>query len=99
MYDKHLELKYQRWRNNPTQPRPTDQEVVTIYLFGVRQGRLQQTEMHKYIRDHWAASLPAFAELSGFQSSAQSPARSLAGLARRVNGAGGDARARPSQWL
>jgi hypothetical protein len=66
MYDKHPELKYQRWSNNATQPRLTDQEVVTIYLFCVLQGRLQQNDMHKYIRDHWATWFPHLPSYQAF---------------------------------
>lgn len=53
MYDKHPELKYQRLSDNTTEPQLSDQELVTIYLFGHCQERFKQKAIHQYIRQHW----------------------------------------------
>jgi len=58
VYDKHPELKYQRWSNNTTEPLFTDQELVTVYLFGLLQGRFQQQAIHDYVLQHWGAWFP-----------------------------------------
>ena len=57
-YDKHPTLKYQRWSNNPTSPLFSDQEMVTIYRFGLLQGHFKQSAMHRYVAPHWAAWFP-----------------------------------------
>ena len=62
VYDKHPMLKYQRLSNN-WQPNFTDQELITVYLFGQFQGHFKQTRIHKYISQHfrdWFPDLPAY---------------------------------------
>jgi hypothetical protein len=62
VYDKHPMLKYQRLSNN-WQPNFTDQELITIYLFGQFQGHFKQKRIHKYISEHfrdWFPDLPAY---------------------------------------
>lgn len=62
VYDKHPMLKYQRLSNNG-QPDFTDQELITIYLFGQMQGHFKQIKVHKYISQHfsdWFPLLPAY---------------------------------------
>jgi hypothetical protein len=36
----------------------TDQEMVTVYLFGLLQGHDKQSAIHKYVATHWAAWFP-----------------------------------------
>jgi hypothetical protein len=55
MYDKHSSLKYQRFSNNTSEPLFTDQELVTVYLFGHLQGHFQQKAIHRYLQQHWGA--------------------------------------------
>lgn len=57
-YDKHPTLKYQRWSNNPTPPRFTDQELLTVYLFGVLKGHFKQKAIHSYVQEHWGVWFP-----------------------------------------
>ena len=62
VYDKHPSLKYQRLSNN-WQPKFTDQELITIYLFGHFQGHFNQNRIHQYIKQHfrdWFPDLPAY---------------------------------------
>lgn len=66
MYDKHPELKYQRLSNNTTAPQLSDQELVTIYLFGHCQERFKQTAIHQYIRAHWAGWFPHLPSYQAF---------------------------------
>lgn len=55
-------LKYQRSSNN-WQPDFTDQELITIYLFGHFQGHFNQKRIYDYIRQHfpdWFPDLPSY---------------------------------------
>ena len=54
IYDKCLKYLCQRFSNNNTEPKFTDQEIITIYLFCVGiEGRYKIKEMHKFIQDYW----------------------------------------------
>lgn len=57
-YDKHSVLKEQRLSNNH-QPAFSDQELLTMYLFGHLQGFTQQRQIYHYFRNHWRAWFPA----------------------------------------
>lgn len=62
VYDKHPMLKYQRLSNN-CEPDFTDQELLTIYLFGHLQGHVTQTRIYDYIAKHfsdWFPELPSY---------------------------------------
>lgn len=62
VYDKHPMLKYQRLSNN-WQPIFTDQELITIYLFGHFQGHFSQKRIYGYILQHfsdWFPDLPSY---------------------------------------
>ena len=62
VYDKHPMLKYQRLSNN-WQPDFTDQELITIYLFGHFQGHFNQKRIYGYISQHfsdWFPDLPSY---------------------------------------
>lgn len=62
VYDKHPMLKYQRLSNN-WQPNFTDQELITVYLFGQLQGHFKKKRIHQYISQHfsdWFPDLPAY---------------------------------------
>ncbi len=52
VYDKHPMLKYERLSNN-WQPTFTDQELITIYLFGHFQGHFRQKRIYDYILQHF----------------------------------------------
>jgi hypothetical protein len=64
MYDKHPELKMQRFSNNQN-PAFTDQEMVTVYLWGHFQGHTQLSKLYRYIAEHWRAWFP---ELPSYQA-------------------------------
>ena len=64
VYDKHPGLKYQRLSNN-WQPNFTDQELITVYLFGQLQGHFKQNRIHQYMWQHFRDWFP---ELPGYQS-------------------------------
>ena len=62
VYDIHPLLKYQRLSNN-WQPIFTDQELITIYLFGHFQGHFTQKRIYDYISQHfmeWFPDLPSY---------------------------------------
>ena len=58
-------LKYQRSSNN-WQPDFTDQELITIYLFGHFQGHFKQKRIYDYIRQHFADWFPDLPSYSAF---------------------------------
>ena len=66
VYDRHPTLKSQRWSNNPALPVFTDQEVMTIYLFGILQGHFKQLAIHSYVKGHWAAWFPLLPSYQAF---------------------------------
>src|SRR5438034_5102149 len=66
MYDKHPRLKYQRWSNDTTEPLLTDQELITVYLFGHLPGQFKQKAMHRYVQQHWAAWFPQLPSYQAF---------------------------------
>ena len=57
-YDNHSILKEQRLSNNH-KPLFTDQELLTMYIFGHLQGHNQQRRIYDYISNHWRAWFPA----------------------------------------
>lgn len=65
VYDKHPVLKVQRLSNN-NQPAFTDQELMTIYLFGHLQGHFQQRRFYDYMRGHWLAWFPDLPSYQAF---------------------------------
>jgi hypothetical protein len=65
IYDKHSILKVQRMSNNH-QPAFTDQEIITVYLFGHLQGHFQQRRIYDYLRGHWLAWFPDLPSYQGF---------------------------------
>jgi hypothetical protein len=66
VYDKHPSLKYQRWSRNTTEPGFTDQEAMTIYLFGHLQERFKHKSIHRYIEQHWRAWFPRLPSYQAF---------------------------------
>ncbi len=61
-YQPHLWLYCERMSNNST-PDFTDEEVITIYLFGIQRKRKTVKEMYEYVRDHlaeWFPNLPSY---------------------------------------
>ena len=56
-YDNHLVLKEQRLSNNH-QPLFTDQELLTMYLFGHLQGLTEQRSIYDYFFNHWREWFP-----------------------------------------
>jgi hypothetical protein len=66
VYDKHPALKYQRWSTNTTEPLFTDQEALTIYLFGHLQERFKLKSIHRYIQQHWSDWFPQLPSYQAF---------------------------------
>jgi len=66
VYDKHPMLKYQRWSNNPTEPLLTDQELITLYLFGHLAGHFKQKAIHRYVKERWGAWFPHLPSYQAF---------------------------------
>lgn len=69
-YDTHPDLKFQRLSPND-EPGFTDQELVTIYLFGHMQGHPLKRRIHdraadRYVRQHWAEWFPRLPSYQAF---------------------------------
>jgi hypothetical protein len=64
-YDKHLCLHYQRQSNN-YQPLFTDQEVLTIYIFGMFQKRFTVKDIYNYTVNHWQDWFPDLPSYQGY---------------------------------
>ncbi len=58
LYDTKPVLKQQRLSNNHL-PLFSDEELLTMYLFGHLQGLTTQRRMYDYIRNHWREWFPA----------------------------------------
>lgn len=56
-YDTHSDTCFQRLSNN-NQPKFTDQEIVTIYLFGHLNQKFEKKAIHQFIKDYWADCFP-----------------------------------------
>lgn len=63
-YDTQSCLHYQRMSNNYS-PLFTDQEVITMYLFGIMQRRFTVKDSYAYISNHW---LDWFPHLPSYQA-------------------------------
>jgi IS5 family transposase len=64
-YDKHSVLKEQRLSNN-RQPAFSDQELITMYIFGHLQGFNQQRHIYDYFEHHWSRWFPALPSFQAF---------------------------------
>ena len=64
-YDKRPDLKYQRLSNN-SRPLFTDQELLTMSLFGHLPGHFSQRRIYHYMRQHWFEWFP---HLPSYQAS------------------------------
>ncbi len=64
LYDKRPDLKYQRLSN--FRPRCTDEELLTMYLFGHLQGFHEQRRIYQYVRRHWHTWFPALPSYQAF---------------------------------
>jgi hypothetical protein len=63
-YDKQQILKHQRLSN--FKPRFTDQELLTMYLFGHLQGHTTQRRIYDYFAHHWREWFPALPTYQAF---------------------------------
>lgn len=62
-YKEELWVYCQRMSNNQKKPDFLDEEAITLYLFGIIQGRTEIKEIHKYAQDHlsdWFPDLPSY---------------------------------------
>lgn len=63
-YDKRPDLNYQRLSN--FRPRCTDEELLTMYLFGHLQGLHEQRRIYRYVGRPWHAWFPALPSYQAF---------------------------------
>lgn len=64
IYDSQSSLKYQRLSN--FKPRFTDQELITIYLFGHLNGLYQKKAIYHFTRNYWADWFPDLPSYQAF---------------------------------
>lgn len=64
IYDSQTHLKYQRLSN--FKPIFTDQELITVYLFGHLQGLYQKKAIYRFTRNYWATWFPALPSYQAF---------------------------------
>jgi hypothetical protein len=64
-YQSHLWRYCERMSNNST-PDFTDEEVITIYLFGIQRKRKAVKEIYEYTRDHLAEWFPLLPSYEGY---------------------------------
>ncbi len=64
LYDSQSCLKYQRLSN--FKPRFTDQELITVYLFGHLNGLYQKKAIHRFTQNYWADWFPALPSYQAF---------------------------------
>ena len=64
LYDKQTVLKHQRLSN--FKPSFTDQELLTMYLFGHLQGLTTQRRIYNYFAAHWREWFPALPTYQAF---------------------------------
>ncbi len=84
VYDKHPMLKYQRLSNN-CQPLFTDQELITVYLFGHLPAEFYATpNLWLYLATFFRL-VSRFADLSSLQSADQCFERAFESVGVRVN--------------
>jgi len=68
-YNTHLKWYCQRFSNNPTQPKFTDVECLTIYLYCImEEEKFKISSIHKYARKYlidWFPDLPSYQTFNG----------------------------------
>ncbi len=85
-YDNQPGLKYQRLSN--FKPRCTDQELLTMYLFGHLQGLQQQRRIYEYVRRHWREWFPTLPSYQAFNRRLNLLAESFEQLISKLLSAG-----------
>jgi hypothetical protein len=64
LYDSHSSLKYQRDSN--FKPVFTDEEIITVYLFGQLNEKFNHRQIHEFIREYWNDWFPALPSYQAF---------------------------------
>lgn len=64
LYDSHSSLKYQRDSN--FKPVFTDQEIITVYLFGQLNEKFNHRQIHRFIREYWLDWFPRMPSYQAF---------------------------------
>lgn len=63
-YDSHSSLKYQRASN--FKPTFTDEEIITVYLFGQFNEKFNHRQIHSFIREYWSDWFPRMPSYQAF---------------------------------
>jgi hypothetical protein len=64
IYDKQCSLKYQRQSN--FKPKFSDEEIITVYLFGQLNEKFNHRQIHEFIRQYWFDWFPALPSYQAF---------------------------------
>jgi hypothetical protein len=95
-FDKCLYMYTQRYSNNSASIMPyfTDQEVITVYLFGLLKKRSNVQEIYDYTTDHLLTWFPALPSYQKFNERINRLTPALVALSQRLA-----ARIIPPDWL
>jgi len=64
-YNTTLAAEVQRLSNN-FRPKFTDEECITVYLFGIAEGKFEVKAIHQFIKDYWSEWFPALPSYQKF---------------------------------
>jgi hypothetical protein len=64
IYDNQSSLKYQRASN--FKPVFTDEELITVYLFGQLNEKFKHRQIHRFIQEYWSDWFPALPSYQAF---------------------------------
>jgi len=64
-YDNTIAAENQRLSNN-FRPKFTDEECISIYLFGIAEGKFELKAIYRFIKDYWAEWFPALPSYQKF---------------------------------
>lgn len=61
-----LAPEVERFSNNQEPSQCSEEEILTVYLFGLLQGRLSVKDIRLYIEEHWASWFPSLPKYEGY---------------------------------
>lgn len=64
IYDKQCSLKYQRLSN--FKPKFSDEEIITVYLFGQLNEKFNHRQIHRFIKAYWRDWFPVLPSYQAF---------------------------------
>lgn len=84
IYNTHSATCFQRMSNN-RKPDFTDQELITVYLFGHIQGRFEKKAIHRFIDNYWRHFFPRLPSYQTFVSRLNKMEQTFQTIGRYLN--------------